>query len=532
MGQSESNISTKDNSSDENCEVYKKSKTQLKVQIKNKLELEIDSEENIKNKPQSDNKLTLKNLGVKEKEEKEKDKKNIQMTFGSLNFDIRKNYVFKEMIGGGRYGKVRVACKKKCPERLYAIKSINKKKLSKKEFSNLTKEVEILSSLDHPNIIKFHETYQDELYFHIVTDLCTGKELLENIIREGHLSEQKVCKIIFKVLSAISYCHSMNISHRDLKPENIIFDTKNIDSEIKIIDFGLSTKYNDGVKMHSVLGTPYYIAPEVLKGDFDEKCDVWSIGSITYLMLTGQTPFNGDSIKEIFQSIISKKLNFSLLEKEFSEEAIDFLKSCLTRDPTLRSSAQNALKHNWFKSINQEIHANNHLNRDALDNLRKFTAPGEFKKMILKFIVNNVNENEIKLLKEAFNALDYEQNGKLKLSCLEEGFKQAGIEIPLEELMNVFAKVDINHNGKYITYSEFLIAAMDQKQFMKENFISAFNYYDFDCSGFIDKLDLENALLITGNEIFDKTDLDKVIGEINCNENKISMPAFLTLFGY
>jgi calcium-dependent protein kinase len=132
-------------------------------------------------------------------------------------------------------------------------------------------------------------------------ELCTGKDLFSKIVHDGKISEQKVAEIILKILGAITYCHSKQITHRDIKPENILFKSNESNNEIKLIDFGLSKKFNRKEKMHTILGTPYYIAPEVLKGEYDCKCDVWSIGAITYMMLCGSPVFNGTSNNEIFK---------------------------------------------------------------------------------------------------------------------------------------------------------------------------------------------------------------------------------------
>ena len=228
---------------------------------------------------------------------------------GSFLSDIRKVYKFKDVLGGGHFGSVRVAYRKnEEPRKFYAVKSISKKNLSVKDLADLVKEVEIISTLNHPNIIKFYESYHDKYYFHIVMELCTGKEIFDKIVSDGKISEKIVAKIITEVLHAISYCHSKGITHRDIKPENILFASPESDAQIKLIDFGLSRKYNTNEKMHTILGTPYYIAPEVLKGEYDQKCDNWSIGAITYIMLCGQPPFNAETNNEIFIKIVKSEL--------------------------------------------------------------------------------------------------------------------------------------------------------------------------------------------------------------------------------
>jgi calcium-dependent protein kinase len=528
MGHIESKNSTKDSSS---CEET------LKSPQKNKKVTRINQKYSSTNVDSSTfwaSDVSSANVSDNKEEENTEEEvfRRIEMTCGSLNYDIRKVYCFKELIGGGHFGKVHVAHKKRNPEKLYAVKSIKKKNLTPKQLKNLVQEVEILSSLDHPNIVKFHETYQDEMFFHIVMDYCSGQELIESIIKEGHLTESKVCTIIHKVLTAISYCHNMNFCHRDLKPENIIFESTSSDSEVKLIDFGLSSKFKNNEKMHTILGTPYYIAPEVLKGDYDNKCDIWSIGTIAYLMLTGNPPFNGRSTKDVFNEIVSKRIKYLKYEDKFSAEAINFLQKCLERDPAKRLSAQEALNHNWFKIISEEIHSNSHLHANVLENLRVFSAPGELKKMVLKFLINDMNTKELQLLKETFNAMDYTQEGFLSLSDLAVGFKNANIHISQKEIKTIFKRADLDRDGK-VNYSDFLAAAMDQKKFLaKDVIINAFNHFDFDASNFIDIDDLEKALLSTGHEVVHKEDLDNIIAEVSNNENKISLEQFRALFGY
>ena len=240
----------------------------------------------------------------------------IIMVPSSLQKDIRKIYKFKEKpLGGGNFGTVRKAYRKaddKNNREYYAIKSIPKKNLTEKDFTNLIKEVSIISGLSHPNIIKFYETYHDEHFFHLVMELCEGKDSYVQIVKEEKCDEKKVVNLIAKVLLAIAHCHSRGITHRDLKPENILFENNSPDAEIKIIDFGLSRKYSKDVKLHSVLGTPYYVAPEVLKGSYDQKCDIWSIGAMTYLLLCGRPPFNGSTDKYLI-IYYAQKLNLIYL---------------------------------------------------------------------------------------------------------------------------------------------------------------------------------------------------------------------------
>ena len=173
----------------------------------------------------------------------------------------------------------------------------------------LSYEIDILKNLDHPNILRLYEVFEDAKNIYLVTELCNGGELFDEIVSRTRFGERDAANVIKQLISAISYCHSKKVCHRDLKPENILIDNKE-SLTIKLIDFGTSQRFEDEEKMELVLGTAYYIAPEVLKGEYDEKCDVWSIGVILYILLSGEPPFPGGDDKEILRSVIQGKYSF------------------------------------------------------------------------------------------------------------------------------------------------------------------------------------------------------------------------------
>ena len=508
----------------------------------NNLKIQKHSQENDSSNTSSKN---SENISEKEKSHSEKsnyttlNKKNkkivLKATGGSLNKDIRKYYKFKEVLGGGHFGTVRIGHRRdEEPKIFYAIKSISKKNLSNKDLEDLMREVEILSSLDHPNIIKFYESYNDQFYFHIVMELCKGKEVFDKIIEEGHITEQKVAKYIYKVLSAIAYCHSNGITHRDLKPENILFENSDNDAEIKLIDFGLSRKFDSSEeKMHTILGTPYYVAPEVLKGDYDEKCDIWSVGALTYIMLSGDPPFNGNSNNEIFNKIMNSDIVFKKEKwKNISKEAIDFVRKCMVKNSEGRFCAIKAIEHPWFQSISVQVHSSVNLPSDILENLRNFSSPQKLKKLVLKFLVNTVNEKEIKKLRKAFYAIDVDHTGLISKDELKNAFTLAGLKISEEETQKIIDSAEDGNNER-LDYSEFLIASLNQKTFIdKEKLISAFKYFDVDDSGYIDSTDIKNAMLRSGKQVINTEDIDKIIEEVNQTNKKISLEEFLKIFGY
>ena len=164
--------------------------------------------------------------------------------------------------------------------------------------------------MDHPNIVKLYEFYEDSHQFHLVQELCSGGELFDRIIDSGHFSEVMAATVIKQTLEAVAYCHSCQIMHRDLKPENLLLETDKPDAIIKVTDFGTGLLFDPNVKITKKYGTPYYIAPEVLKQNYNEKCDIWSCGVILYILLCGFPPFNGTSDEIILQNILNNTHSF------------------------------------------------------------------------------------------------------------------------------------------------------------------------------------------------------------------------------
>ena len=460
----------------------------------------------------------------------------------SLLKDIRKEYRFKNQLGGGHFGTVRRGYRiseKNKKMKFFAIKSIPMKNLSC-NINDFIKEVDIISTLDHPNIIKFYETFHDDYFFHIVMELCKGKEIIHQMGNYGFIEEKKVTYIIFKVLLAIAHCHNRGVTHRDLKPENILFDSMKKDAEIKILDFGLSRKYDKEQKMHSILGTPYYVAPEVLKGEYDEKCDIWSIGAMTYLMLCGEPPFNGNSNNEIFKKIVKENIKFkSLLWKNISNNAKDFVKICLSKNSNKRPSAQEALNHIWFSNVKNEIHNNKNIKKEILLNIKDFNINYEFKQMVLKYLINNkLSYEEKKVFKDAFYALDFNHNGFIIESDLKKAFDLFNINIDEKQINHLFNILPENKNLG-LGFIEFIMAGIDKKSiFTEENLEDAFNYFDINKTGDIEFDNLNSALLRMGKKYINSNDINSIIDEVMLNIkktdkekcHKISKDDFMEIF--
>ena len=199
-----------------------------------------------------------------------------------------------------------------------------------------------------------YEFFEDEKRYYLVTEICKGGELFDEVLQRGKFSERDAAVLLKQVLSCVNYCHKNNIVHRDLKPENILLEQNKEFDQIKIIDFGTSLVYDPSKPLDEKLGTPYYIAPEVLNKSYDSKCDIWSVGVITFILLSGQPPFNGDNDKEIMKKVRSGKFNFdSPAWNQVSDSAKDFIRKLLTYDASKRPDAEKAMKHPWIAELSK-----------------------------------------------------------------------------------------------------------------------------------------------------------------------------------
>jgi calcium-dependent protein kinase len=173
-------------------------------------------------------------------------------------------------------------------------------------------EIAILQSIDHPNIINLYEVCQDKKDIFLIMEECNGGSLLDRLIdsKGKKLTEKKVCEIMSIIFEALNHIHLKGICHMDLKPENILFSTKDDDFSLKLIDFGLGKNLKESIQKNESLGSPHYVAPEILRGEFDIKCDIWSAGVIMCILLTGQLPFNGKDKEEIYNKIKTERASF------------------------------------------------------------------------------------------------------------------------------------------------------------------------------------------------------------------------------
>ena len=441
-----------------------------------------------------------------------------QTFIGTKECDIFKNYEVVKELGSGGYAHC-LLIKNKTTGKLFACKEMQKNKLTDKE--GFEREINIMRKLDHPNIIKLYEVDETDMYIYLVMELCQGGELFDRIIantESGKAFTEKEAAIIFKqMISAINYCHKNKIVHRDLKPENLLCLTKDENSPIKVIDFGMSKVFAPNASMKERVGTAYYISPEVIKGNYDEKCDVWSAGVILYVLLCGFPPFNGDDDEDIMKNVLKKKYGFPSPEwDKISDGAKNLIKRLLT-DPKERPSAEEVLQDPWL----EKLAPNTGTIELNVKSLKRYASANKLKKAVLIYIASRLTDDEISALKESFKALDKNGDGMLSLEEMKEAVNKSE-GLPIFNVDEIFTTLDTDKSGK-IDYTEFIAASLEKNIFLNEGKLKeAFKLFDTDGSG---KISRSEITMILGHEstqgeldkLFEKYDNNKD-GEIDFEE--------------
>ena len=424
------------------------------------------------------------------------------ITLGSRG--LRDKYVPTKKLGKGGYGKV-FRVKNKTTNKFFACK-----KLSKLNINNLEKlqnEIDILMKMDHPNIIKLYEVFESENSLYLIMEECNGGELFDRILHRintnNMYTEREACLLIKQIIGAIEYCHNNGIVHRDLKPENLLYLKKGTEENnpIKIADFGLSQSMNLKQMLTTKVGSSYYVPPEILAGNYNEKCDIWSIGVILYILLSGEPPFNGPNDNIIFERIKTYKYDFPEKKwKNISIEAKDLISKMLIQEDQ-RLSASQCLQHPWFNLIKDEKITFEKLNFGKDNFFKEYKDSNQLKKIVLLYIASKLEEKEILDLKNLFKAFDKDDNGQIDYKEFEQGLiklKSKGIDI--NEIEQYFSNIDADNSGK-IDYTEFIAATLQKQIFLKkETLFEAFSALDSDRDCKITKAELMKILKLQPKE--------------------------------
>ena len=407
---------------------------------------------------------------------------------GARTEEIEKYYNFIKELGHGSYGHV-YRCQNISTGDVYACKKFDKKLIKNK--TRLKTEINLLRATDHPNIIKLYETFEDKQYIYLIMEECNGGELFQRLAlnAKNHklYTEKDAAKLIKQILEAVNYLHHHGICHRDLKPENILISSMSDNFQLKLIDFGLSKvlKTMNGL-MKDKVGTVYYMAPEVLQGKYNIKCDVWSCGVILFIMLCGSPPFYAEDEKKLKEKICKLEYDFNNpMFIKVSEDAKDLIRSIFV-DSKRRPTISELLNTPWVKE-NAPNAGSAYLNIDW-KRVIKYSKLNLVQKSVINYRAFHMSSNEAQEFIQMFKLMDENSDGVLTLEEIKNGLKNCkfNLEIKEQDLIQLFNDMDTDKNG-LINYTEFIAALMDyEKNIKKEHLIECFQNYDEDHSGKID----------------------------------------------
>ncbi|VFQ78430.1 unnamed protein product [Cuscuta campestris] len=412
---------------------------------------------------------------------------------GHKTANIRDLYMLGRKLGQGQFGTTYL-CTEISSGIEYACKSISKRKLiSKEDLEDVQREIQIMHHLaGHKNIVTIKGAYEDALYVHIVMELCNGGELFDRIIHRGHYSERKAAELIKIVVGVVESCHSLGVMHRDLKPENFLLVNKDDDFSLKAIDFGLSVFFKPGQIFTDVVGSPYYVAPEVLLKHYGPEADVWTAGVILYILLSGVPPFWAETQQGIFDAVLKGHIDF---ESDpwplISDSAKDLIRKMLCMRPSERLTAHEVLCHPWI--CENGVAPDRALDPAVLSRLKQFSAMNKLKKMALRVIAESLSEEEIAGLREMFKAMDTDNSGAITFDELKAGLRKYGSTLKDTEIRELMDAADVDNSGT-IDYGEFIAATIHlNKLEREEHLMAAFQYFDKDGSGYITVDELQQA---------------------------------------
>lgn len=423
-------------------------------------------------------------------------------------------------------------------DRKYALKKIQKSKVQAKALKQLTAEVEIYLTLDHPHIAALRDVYETETEIALLTECCEGGELYARLSTAGTYAEADAAEATRQMLLAVGYLHAHNVVHRDLKLENFLYESKEDKAPLKLIDFGFAKVWDPSTLMMASCGSIAYVSPDVLKCQgYTNKCDMWSLGVIVFMLLVGYPPFHG-SEKDMRANIMGAKVDWSHKSrwKNVSQEALDFVKCLLVKEPAQRLDAKEALNHRWLAAARSSKQAPL-LNKDALRSLRRYADASRVRRAVLQLLAQELAPDETRELRTVFLDIDKSGHGTIRLADLKEAIRgtrggqsptrspvsSAGYASPKtpktpasqlrrsksEVIDRLFQVIDSN-SDEQIYYSDFLAATLDARSRLRQETVrAAFHRLDADSSGTISADDMRKVIGAT----FEGVDVELLVRE-------------------
>mmetsp|Transcript_20890 Transcript_20890/g.45316 ORF Transcript_20890/g.45316 Transcript_20890/m.45316 type:complete len:791 (-) Transcript_20890:118-2490(-) len=466
----------------------------------------------------------------------------IEPCYGQPIQDVYDGVQDGDVLGSGVSGIVRLVTHKATKVK-YAVKVLELGLIDSTEgLKQLRNEIFIMCQLDHPNIVRIEEVYESTNEIYIVQELCLGGDLFDRLDEQPdyHYTEAQCARLVKQMLSAVRYLHSKGIIHRDLKLENFLFSTPDPQSELRMIDFGLSKHFIAGEHHHEKVGTPYTVAPEIIQGHYDEKSDIWALGVITYLLLSGETPFgglDGEHPLQVKQNIQRAELLFEPADlwESVSSDAVSFVKRCLVADPQKRPTAKIAQKDDWIQVwAKKDAKAGNRINPKTIGALMAFKEQSDMQKLLSEVLSFTLLPEQIVELREAFEKIDKDGDGEISLNTMKEVLlrnAEAGAlgGLTESEIETLFEAIRVRKSEPTIRWHEFLAAGLSQAKIDDRNLRLAFDRMDTTRKGYITLQDLRDML---GNSA-DAESLEQVwltsLNEIQVSFDRITYEDFKRL---
>ncbi|KAH6803755.1 calcium-dependent protein kinase 16 [Perilla frutescens var. frutescens] len=446
------------------------------------------------------------------------------------DFDMR--FTIGKLLGHGQFGYTYVAIDKSSGDRV-AVKKIDKNKMVLPiAVEDVKREVKILRALaGHENVVHFYNAFEDDSFVYIVMELCEGGELLDRILskKDSRYTEKDAAIVVRQMLKVAAECHLHGFVHRDMKPENFLFKSPKEDSHLKATDFGLSDFIKPGKKFQDIVGSAYYVAPEVLKRKSGPESDVWSIGVITYILLCGRRPFWDKTEDGIFKEVLRNKPDFRRKPwPGISNAAKDFVKKLLVKNPQARLTAAQALSHPWVREGGEASEIP--LDISVLSNMRQFVKYSRFKQFALRALASTLDEEELSDVRDQFDAIDVDKNGVISLEEMRQAMeKDLPWRMKDSRVLEILQAIDSNTDG-LVDFSEFVAATLHVHQLEEhdtekwhQRSQSAFEKFDVDRDGFItpEELKMHTGLRGSIDPLLEEADIDK--------DGRISLPEFRRL---
>jgi calcium-dependent protein kinase len=465
--------------------------------------------------------------------------------------EIETDYLIETEVGRGGCGVVCIGVHK-VNKNPYAIKSLIK---SKTDSGRLEREIRLLKDVDHTNIVRLFSAYDGQLKFYFVMELCTGGHLGTLLSRQPNRNfDENKCRILIKqLISAVSHIHSRGICHRDIKLQNILLENNEMDAQVKLIDFGFASRYIGALPMKTRCGTLYCTAPEVLRESYDHRCDIWSIGVVLFIILSGKRPFESlviagplsDAGKAVIvTNILTSRWNFDHNSwHNVSSLAQQFVTLLLHPDYLSRMYADEVLNHPWLNNETISIINGKSCKNDILSQLKSNKSIGA-----VNNIINSVNSTKLcrtgkiaivfgsdpkqsNKMRDLFQSFDSDSSGTLSLEEFKQAINIISPTLSFNDIQKIFEVIDFD-GDKSISYTEFLAATLDPREIDIGDLNRAFSLMDQDGNGFITfneirkvlnvRSKVKNIVKVQGKNGFRRENSNSVLDLEECEDTVFS----------